>query len=601
MLTRREALKLMSATGGATTLLSGCATNGRQETGEGGKGETRRLRVLATSDTHGMFAPWDYALDAEDQAGSLAKLATAIKELRDEDTLLVDAGDTIQDNMADLFLADEVHPMIACMNALGYEIGVTGNHEYNFGMDVLRKTIASFAGKVITGNVIDENGDPIADGYTILDKGGVRVGLIGMVTPYITNWDKANLEGCVVSDPVEETKKIIGQIRDSVDVLIGVMHMGIDNDYDMPHSGVRDLAEECPEFDLIVGAHQHKLVEGEEINGVLVVENKYHAQTMAVVDLTLARDGEGWKVTERSSNPVEIKGYEPDPDIVELISAYDERAKKYAREQIGMLEGGPLMPKGEFEVIPQAVLSDTPFMDLINEVQLYHSGADVSAAALFALNANVDPGPIRRCDVSRIYKHPNTLYTLEMTGAQLKKYLEWAASVYQTFKKGDLTLSFDPDVPVYNFDILQGVNYQINVAKEPGERIEGLAWPDGTPVADDDTFVIAANNFRSTSHLLVPGVVFEEGDLPKLLETDVHIAVGSIREMIADYIENVKGGLISPSCNDSWSIAGNDWDEELHQRAVELVADGTLTLNTDDKHLNETAITEEDVKNAIGA
>ena len=113
MLTRREALKLMSATGVATTLLSGCATNGRQETGEGGKGETRRLRVLATSDTHGMFAPWDYALDAEDQAGSLAKLATAIKELRDEDTLLVDAGDTIQDNMADLFLADEVHPMIA--------------------------------------------------------------------------------------------------------------------------------------------------------------------------------------------------------------------------------------------------------------------------------------------------------------------------------------------------------------------------------------------------------------------------------------------------------------------------------------------------------
>ena len=255
MLTRRQALKLMSATGVATSQLFGCASKGGQKPSEGGEGETKRLRVLATSDMHGMFVPWDYALDAEVKSGSVARLATAIKELRDENTLLVDAGDTIQDNMADLFLVDEVHPMIACMNALGYEIGVTGNHEYNYGMDVLRKSIASFSGKVITGNVIDENGEPIADGYTILDKGGVRVGLIGMVTPNIVHWDEANLEGCVVSDPVEETRKIIDQIKGDVDVLIGVMHMGLDNEYGVPHSGVRDIAEACPEFDLIVAAH----------------------------------------------------------------------------------------------------------------------------------------------------------------------------------------------------------------------------------------------------------------------------------------------------------------------------------------------------------
>ena len=132
-----------------------------------------------------MFVPWDYALDAEDRAGSMAQLSTAIKELRTENTLLIDAGDTIQDNMADLFLADEVHPMIVCMNTLGYDIGVTGNHEYNYGMDVLRKTVDSFGGEVLVGNVKDEKGDPVADGYTIIEKDGVRVGLIGMVTPLI--------------------------------------------------------------------------------------------------------------------------------------------------------------------------------------------------------------------------------------------------------------------------------------------------------------------------------------------------------------------------------------------------------------------------------
>ncbi|MBR3224845.1 MAG: metallophosphoesterase [Atopobiaceae bacterium] len=251
--------------------------------------------MLATSDMHGIFVPWDYALDEEDQSESVAKLATAIKELRDQDTLLVDAGDTIQDNMAEIFLMEEVHPMIACMNAIGYDIGATGNHEYNFGMDVVRKTIDSFSGTVLTGNVKDERGNPIADGYAIVEKGDVQVGLIGMVTSHIVRWDETNLKGCTVSDPVGETRKIVDQIKGSVDVLIGVMHMGLENEYDKSHTGVRDLAQACPEFDLIIAAHQHQLVEGEEINGVLVVENKNHAQTMAVVDLTLERDEGGWK------------------------------------------------------------------------------------------------------------------------------------------------------------------------------------------------------------------------------------------------------------------------------------------------------------------
>lgn len=193
------------------------------------------------------------------------------------------------------------------------------------------------------------------------------------------------------------------------------------------------------------------------------------------------------------------------------------------------MEGEPLVPKGEFEAIPQAVLADTALIDLINEVQLYHTGARVSAAALSNAKANVEPGPIRRCDMSRIYRHQNTLYALEMTGAQLKKYLEWSVGFYKTYKEGDLSPSFDPEVPLYNYDMFEGVNYTIDVSKEPGARIQELSWSDGTPVLDDQTFVIAVNSYRATSNLLTPGTIYEEGNLPKLLESDVHGNVGDIR------------------------------------------------------------------------
>ena len=335
----------------------------------------------------------------------------------------------------------------------------------------------------------------------------------------------------------------------------------LDNEYDEPHTGVRNLAQKCPEFDLIVASHQHKLVEGEEINGVLVVENQYHAQTMAVVDLTLERDGGGRKVTARSSTPVKATDYEPDLETVELMASYDERAKRYAREVIGTLEGGPLAPKGEFEAIPQAVLTDTALIDLINEVQLYHSGAKVSSTALSSVKANIEPGPICRYDVSRIYKHQNTLYTLEMTGAQLKRYLEWSADFYKTFRKGDLSPAFDSEVPLYNYDMFQGVSYTIEVSKEPGARIRDLSWPDGAPVRDDEAFSFVTSNYRTTSNIVVPGTIYEQGDMPKLQESDVHGNLGGIRAMIADFIQNVRGGKISPECDGNWSVVGFDWDE----------------------------------------
>lgn len=559
----------------------------------------KALRILATSDLHGKFFPWDYALNAESVSGSVAQLATAIAQYRTDSTLLVDAGDTIQDNSADIFVGTgDVHPMVQALNALNYDVWVTGNHEYNYGMDVVKKTIADMKATVLTGNVYDEDGAPIADGYAIFDVDGVRVAVIGMVTPNITRWDAVNLAKCTVTDPLEETRGIIDAIQGQYDVLVGVFHMGIGNEYGVANSGVADILSACPEFDMMVSSHEHRLIPSEDINGALVVQNKNQAQTMAVIDLTLEKDGDGWRVADKAAESVTIADFEPDPAVVEMLHPYDAQARADAEQVIGRLVDGPLAPENEIAEIPTAQIRDTALIDLINNVQMYYTGAQVSAAALFVADANLLPGDIHKCDMAQVYKYTNTLYKLRMTGAQLKKYMEWSAEYYQTYAPGDLTIAFNPEVRAYNYDMFEGVNYDVNIANAPGRRIENLTWPDGTPVQDDDDFDIAVNNYRTTSHLLAPGEIFGADDLPVLLETDVRGDIGGIRELIGDYIVNVKDGVLRPECNDNWRITGVDWDEALHRKAVEMLAAGTLTLpsSEDGRTPNVRAVTEADVE-----
>ena len=557
---------------------------------------TMDLQILATSDTHGKFDPWDYAANKEDTSGSVAQQAAAIKQLRTPDTLVIDAGDTIQGNSSQLFLEDDVHPMMAAMNAIGYDVWVPGNHEYNYGMDVLQKVMAQQKAQVLTGNVYAPDGTPLANSYTILKKRDVRIGLIGMVTPNITRWDAVNLTGWTVTNPVDECRKVIDQIKDQVDVLIGVMHMDTENEYGVYGSGVTDLANACPEFDVIIAAHGHKEIPGEEINGVLVIENKNAGATMSDIHLQLHRklDG-GWKVASRSSESIQIKDYQADPELVALLAPYDERAKADAVIPIGELVGGNMAPDNEIENIPSPMVQDTALLDFINEVQLYYTGAQVSATAMTSMTGQMREGTIRKCDLTSIYTYENTLYKLQMNGAQLRDYMEWSAAFYKTWQPGDLTIAFDPDTRYYLYDAFAGVNYEIDISQEPGNRIRNLTWPDGTPVADTDSFAIAVNNYRATTQLLIAADIFAPGEaMPQLLEMDVRGDLGGIRELLGEYIQTVKGGVIQPHVDNNWKLVGNNWDPAKHQQAVEMLRAGTLTLpgNEDARTLPSTVITE---------
>lgn len=557
------------------------------------------LQILATSDTHGRFLPWDYAANKADTSGSVAQQAAAIAQRRTPSTIVVDAGDTIQGNSAELFLQDEMHPMSAGMNAIGYDVWVTGNHEYNFGMDTLKRVIAQQKAKVLVGNVYAPDGTPLADGYTILNKQGVKVGVIGMVTPNITRWDSKNLEGWTVTNPVDECRKLTKQLRGQVDVLLGVMHMDPESEYGVYGSGARDLAEACPEFDVIVAAHGHRSVPGEMINGVLVVENSGNATTLSEIHLQLKRkwDG-GWSIDQRTSEIVSMKDLPADAALSQQLAGYDARAKADAETLIGELRGGNMAPENDVVNIPQPMVQDTALLDFINEVQMYYTGAKVSATALTSMTSQMKEGPIRKCDTASIYTYQNTLYKLEMTGAQLRSFMEWSAGFFKTWVPGDLTVAFDPSTRYYLYDAFEGVNYEIDVSQEPGGRIRNLTWPDGSPVRDEEVFTVAVNNYRATTQLLIAADIFAPGEpLPKLLEIDVRGDLGGIRELLGEYIRTVKGGVIQPKVNNNWKLVGTNWDEAKRAQALKLLAEGKMPLpgSSTSRTLPGAAVTEADL------
>lgn len=557
------------------------------------------LQILATSDTHGRFLPWDYAANKADTSGSVAQQAAAIAQRRTPSTIVVDAGDTIQGNSAELFLQDEMHPMSAGMNAIGYDVWVTGNHEFNFGMDTLKRVIAQQKAKVLVGNVYAPDGTPLADGYTILNKQGVKVGVIGMVTPNITRWDSKNLEGWTVTNPVDECRKLTKQLRGQVDVLLGVMHMDPESEYGVYGSGARDLAEACPEFDVIVAAHGHRSVPGEMINGVLVVENSGNASTLSEIHLQLKRkwDG-GWSIDQRTSEIVSMKDLPADAALSQQLAGYDARAKADAETLIGELRGGNMAPENDVVNIPQPMVQDTALLDFINEVQMYYTGAKVSATALTSMTSQMKEGPIRKCDTASIYTYQNTLYKLEMNGAQLRSFMEWSAGFFKTWVPGDLTVAFDPSTRYYLYDAFEGVNYEIDVSQEPGGRIRNLTWPDGSPVRDEEVFTVAVNNYRATTQLLIAADIFAPGEpLPKLLEIDVRGDLGGVRELLGEYIRTVKSGVIQPKVNNNWKLVGTNWDEAKRAQALKLLAEGKMPLpgSSTSRTLPGAAVTEADL------
>jgi 2',3'-cyclic-nucleotide 2'-phosphodiesterase (5'-nucleotidase family) len=522
------------------------------------------ITILGTSDLHGRLFSWDYAIDSEDKNSGFVKVASVINELRAENpnTIVVDNGDTIQDNMAELFNNAKPHPMVAALDELNYDAWVLGNHEFNFGMDVLNSSIRNSKVSVLAANIYrTATGRRFVKPYKIITKGGVRVALIGMTNPHIPRWEASNpdnFKGLVFTDPVVETNKVLNELKGKADVFIGVMHLGPNPEYGLDGSGLRAVAGFNPELTAIIAGHEHSDIPGMLINGVLIVEPKSNGAKVSRIDLTLTNENGQWIVTDKKSRNIDVSGYPPDPAVMKKFQYVHDQSRAEANTVIGKISGD-FLPDGVEMLpgIPYAQIKDTALVDFINEVQMYYTKADVSAAALFTNNSNLAKGDFKKKDVANIYKYTNTLMAVKVTGKQLKAYMEWSAKYYNTAKPGDVTISFNPDIRGYNYDMFSGVNYEINIAAPPGKRIENLTFK-GKPVTDDMTLSLAVNNYRFGN--MVKDGYFNESD--KVYDSYEKLGdKGRIRDLIVDYVRMNQN--ITPKVDNNWKITGVSLDHPL--------------------------------------
>ena len=565
--------------------------------------ERKTIRLIVTSDMHGKMVPWDYAINEESTVGSLAQVASVIKEKRNDNTVVIDIGDNIQDNGAALFLKEPIHPMIQGMNAIGYDICTVGNHEFNYGMDITRKVIASNNAKVILSNVYDPNGKRLAAPYVIEERDGVKIGFIGAVTPNIANWDKKKLEGYTVTNPADEINDVIQEIKDKTDIIVGVLHMDMKNELGVQDSGIEDIMKKCPDLDFICAAHGHNEIAGGDATPIPVVENKMQGETVMVSDLNLLKKDGKWVVENTFTESVHTQAYEPDSSIVSLLKRYDTLAKSNADMVIGQLELGDLSDPCDVPGVPNKFLGDSAVLDFVNIAVKYYTEADIVARSPSRVNEEIKQGPIRRSDLAKNYKYANDIVICKMNGKQLKKWMEYNASYYNQVKPGDLTISFDKNMAVYDFTAFSGVNYEINVSKPDGERIENLTWSDGRPVEEEDVFTVAVTGYMADTILSVTGEVYEVGEeLPEVISREItdesFYGPNDVWTMMGQYIVLVKNGVITPEKFDNWKVTGFNPDKEKQKKAIELIKAGKLKVESDntDKHLNVISVTEDMLK-----
>ncbi|WP_295761564.1 5'-nucleotidase C-terminal domain-containing protein [uncultured Oscillibacter sp.] len=531
----------------------------------------KTVTILQTSDLHGMVNPFDYASNKENKT-SLAHAAAIIKAEReaDPDLLLLDTGDTTQANYIQSFLDEEPDPMIHALNYLGYDAWTLGNHEFNFDFKYTQKKIDEFEGTVLGGNFYKDDGTRWIDAYHIFDVDGVKVAVFGVDAPHIPQWEKSDpghYDNMKISEPMEEIGKILDELEGQADVIVGSVHYGLDGEYGC--AGMREVAEAYGErMDALFIGHAHAKVD-ETIGGIPVLEPGSNGEFVGKVTLTLKADGDGWTVDSAEGGLLECAAATPDPDFLKEFQGLHEKSLELASREVGTVGETFIDPIEVLPGIPSAVLEDDAVTDLVNKVQMLNAGADVSLAALFDATSNLQAGPFLHRDSVKIYKYDNTLYGVKVTGKQMKAIMEEkAGSFFNQYQPGDVTISFDPNIRLYNYDMFAGLDYEIDISKPVGSRIQNVVYK-GHPMTDDETMILALNNYRYGG-LVSAGLINE---------SDVVYEGGAVRDMITEYVESLDGPLM-PEVDNNWKIVGADLDDPQKDLIYEKVRSGEIQIPT---------------------
>lgn len=569
------------------------------------------LRVIETTDLHVNVLPYDYFRDAADDTVGLTRTATLIKAARAEvkNSLLFDNGDFIQGSPLGDYMAykkglkkGDVHPVIAAMNTLGYAAGTLGNHEFNYGLDYLEAGLSAANFPLTCANVFKADGAPLLKPWLLLNQPCVdetgnnhmlKIGVIGFVPPQIMQWDKKALEGkASAMDIVDAARKYVPELKAAgADLVIALCHSGI-------AGGERRGGEENAALhlsavdgvDVILTGHQHLLFPGAKaFDGIAGVDNKkgalngkpaiqpgFWGSHCGIVDLALERRGEKWAIADFTVDPRPIFERTPDRKIIAkaksdeavnaAVAADHEATLQYVRTPVSATTA----PITSYF----ALVADDPSVQIVSNAQIWyvkqalagtpHANLPVlSAAAPFKSGGragptaytDIKPGPIAIKDLADIYIYPNTLQVVKINGAQLRDWLERSAGIFNRIdpaKSEEQTL-LNPAFPAFNFDVIDGVTYMIDVTQPSKFDVEGKpVAPDarriidlqyeGKPVADTQEFIVATNNYRASGGGNFPGtkttVIFEAPDLN--------------RDVVMRYLMELKS--VNPSADANWKL-----------------------------------------------
>ncbi|NYA44916.1 5'-nucleotidase C-terminal domain-containing protein [Serratia fonticola] len=554
--------------------------------------EPVNITILGTSDLHGTFVPWDYSTDTENLAGSLSQIATQVHKVRAQqpNVILVDAGDTIQGNFVETFKNDKTSPMILGFNALDYDVWVMGNHEFDFGLKALATPLSQFKGTALAGNIFWDSGKPYLPAYKIVERQGVKIGIIGMDTPMTAEFAKGTdrIDGLTFTDPVQAVKKVIQQIHGQVDAIVLVAHMGIDNENQRPGTGVGDIARANPELAAIVAGHMHVKVDKEVINGVIVTEPDKYGRALSRIDLQFEQQNGKYVLINKDSYTYPIKGISSDKKLEEIYQPFHTILRANANRPIAQLTGQDLVPPDAVKGIPQVHIQDTGISALYQEAARHYAPkAQVIALQIDNDRPKLNVGTITAKDIAFNYQYAGGEITVyQLTGKELKKYMEWSADYFNQQHDGDVTYSFNPQRRSSKYstnDFFDGVTYTIDLRKPVGQRITELKLNDGTPVTDNTPIQLGMNSYRM-GHLTQKGGVLEGMQFPVLSDTKAEFGeeAGTIRNLTIRYLTEVKKGEYQGKAMHRWKLVGLEGYERERKIVDKLLNDGKISVPTTD-------------------
>lgn len=517
-----------------------------------------KIKIVYTTDVHGNFFPVDY-ITMLPVDGSLSRVVFAIDSIRKtpggNNLILLDNGDFLQGQPSVYYYnyIDTISPHLASeiYNYIGYDATTIGNHDVETGHAVYDRWRSQNRMPLLGANVIDnKSGQPYLRPYVILEKDGVRIAVLGLLTPAIPAWLPENLwSGLSFEDMVTSAKKWIPIIKsnENPDIIIGLFHSGHDETMrtgEFIENASLKIAREVPGFDALLIGHDHQkfheVIENVVGEKVTVLNPANNAKAVGLLEFDVKKSNGKLKSKKITSNILDITGFEPDKAFLEKFAPQRENIENYVARKIGNVS--------EEMSIDDAFFGPSTFMSFLHRLQLDISGADISFAAPLSFGAVIRKGPMKVSDTFTLYKYENMLYVIKMTGREIKDYLEESYSIWTrqitdsqhhliNFKSENPSLNDNRLAkPAYNFDSATGIDYTVDVTKPKGEKINISSLSDGRSFSLDSTYTVAINSYRANGggNLLSDGAGISREELKKRI---VSATDKDLRYYLIDYIE----------------------------------------------------------------